>query len=277
MSKTTGTRKSTKTAGRPRRRAVANKEPDAASCQPRTLAIDIGGTGLKASVLDEKGAMLTERVRIKTPENCPPKLMITLLTRLVKPLPAYDRVSVGFPGVVRRGRIITAHNLGTKAWRGFNLDEALTKKLGRPVRVLNDADIQGLGAIRGEGVEMVITLGTGMGSSLFEDGRLAPHLEFAHHPFRKGETYEQQLGNVARQAIGKRRWNRRVQRAIRTLRALTNFDHLYIGGGNATEIELKLPPDVSLVPNELGLKGGVWLWELKYPGSAELFRRADEA
>ncbi|MFN7944650.1 MAG: ROK family protein [Blastocatellia bacterium] len=272
MSKTTGTRKSTKA----RRRAAANKEPGAAQNHLRTLAIDIGGTGLKASVLDSKGEMTTERVRIKTPENCPPKMMITLLARLVKSLPEYDRVSVGFPGVVRKGRIVTAHNLGTKAWRGFNLDEALTKRLGRPVRVLNDADIQGLGAIRGEGVEMVITLGTGLGSSLFEDGRIAPHLEFAHHPFRKGETYEQQLGNAALQAIGKRRWNRRVQRAIETLRALTNFDHLYIGGGNAAEIKLKLPPDVSLVPNELGMKGGVWLWEEKCPGHAELFSRIDE-
>ncbi|HWQ35787.1 MAG TPA: ROK family protein [Blastocatellia bacterium] len=276
MKKTAGTKKSRTTARRVSQAAASNGQPTEAAAGPKTLAIDIGGTGLKASVLDVKGEMLTERVRIKTPQNCSPRVMVSLLARLIKPLPQYDRVSVGFPGVVRRGRVVTAHNLGTQAWRGFRLDQALTKKLGRPVRILNDADIQGLGAIKGQGVEMVITLGTGFGSSLFEDGRLAPHLEFAHHPFRKGETYEQQLGNAALQAVGKRRWNRRVQRAIETLRALTTFDHLYIGGGNAKEISFKLPPDVSLVPNELGLRGGVWLWEEKCPGSTDIFRRADE-
>ena len=161
--------------------------------QINTLAIDIGGTGLKASVLDEEGTMLTERVRVDTPPQCPPELMVETLAQLVANLPEYHRVSVGFPGVIRHGVVLTAHNLGTRGWHGFALDKALAKRLGKPVRVLNDADVQGLGAITGMGVELVITLGTGMGSSLFEDGRLAPHLELAHHPFRKDETYEEQL------------------------------------------------------------------------------------
>lgn len=240
-----------------------------------TLAIDIGGTGLKATVLNQTGEMLTERVRIKTPDFCPPELMIELLGELVAPLPAYDRVAVGFPGVVRKGTILTAHNLGTEAWRGFNLDQALTEKLGKPVRVLNDADIQGLGAIQGKGLEVVITLGTGVGSSLFEDGRLGPHLELAHHPFRKGETYEEQLGNSALQKIGKKRWNRRLGKAIAALRVLTTFDHLYFGGGNAKEVRLKLPADVSIVPNDLGMRGGIWLWEEKCPGSTAIFQKTD--
>lgn len=226
----------------------------------KTLAIDIGGTGLKASVLDEEGAMLTERVRVDTPPKCPPDLMVETLAQLVAPLPAYDRISVGFPGVIRHGKVLTAHNLDTGAWYGFALDKALEKKLGKPVRVLNDADIQGLGAIRGRGVEVVITLGTGVGSSLFEDGRLAPHLELAHHPFRKGETYEEQLGNAALEAKGKRKWRRRVLLAIETLRDLTTFDHLYLGGGNSELLHADLPPGVSTVSNELGMRGGIWLW-----------------
>jgi polyphosphate glucokinase len=227
---------------------------------PCTLAIDIGGTGLKATVLNARGQMLVERVRIETPENCSPRQMIALLKKLTAPLPRYDRVSVGFPGVVRKGVIMTAHNLGTKAWKGFNLDAALTKAFGKPVRVLNDADIQGLGAVRGKGVELVITLGTGMGSSFFEDGNLAPHLELAHHPFRQGQTYEEQLGNAAFEEVGRKRWNRRLRKAIDTLRRLTTFDRMYIGGGNAKEISFKLPPDISVVSNELGLRGGIWLW-----------------
>jgi hypothetical protein len=112
----------------------------------------------------------------------------------------------------------------------------------------------GLAAIRGHGVELVITLGTGVGSGLFEDGRPSPHLELAHHPFRNGETYEEQLGNKAFLDVGTKRWNKRVERAIKTLRILTTFDRLYFGGGNADKIEFDLPADVERVPNVLGLR-----------------------
>ncbi len=235
---------------------------------PYTLAIDIGGTGLKASVLDVKGIMTHERVRIPTPANCPPKLMLTKLKELIALIPAtapkFDRISVGFPGVVREGRIYTAHNLGTKPWVNFDLANALKKQFGKPCRVLNDADLQGLAAINqlgGKGVEMVITLGTGLGSSLFENGRLLPHMEFAHHPFRHDETYEEQLGDVTREDVGKKRWNKRVGLAIEALHNLINFDRLYIGGGNAEKIGFKLPPYVKIIPNTLGMIGGVYLWK----------------
>lgn len=234
---------------------------------PKTLAIDIGGTGLKASVLDSEGAMLTERVRVATPPQCPPALMVETLKKLIAPLPSYDRVSVGFPGVVRQGVVITAHNLGTEAWKGFQIDRVLTAKLKKPVRVINDADMQGLGAIRGKGVEVVITLGTGLGSSIFEEGHLLTHLELAHHPFRKGQTYEQQLGNLALETAGKRKWKKRVGLAIQALRSLTTFDHLYVGGGNAKLLTEGLPSDVSTVSNDLGMRGGIWLWRERTPGA----------
>jgi polyphosphate glucokinase len=255
--------------------APSAKTPTARAAGAITLAIDIGGTGLKASLLDKEGEMVTERVRVDTPPNLPPPQMVDTLAKLVAPLTGYARVSVGFPGVVRRGKIVTAPNLGTDLWKGFDLDLALTERLGKPVRVLNDADVQGLGAISGVGVEMVITLGTGLGSSLFEDGRSAPHLEFAHHPFRKKQTYEQQLGKAALKEVGKETWNHRVSKAIKTLRILTNFDHLYIGGGNARLVGFELPPDVSLVSNELGMRGGIWLWKDRSPGSTDIFRRQE--
>jgi polyphosphate glucokinase len=226
----------------------------------RTLAIDVGGTGLKASVIDEAGRLLTERVRVDTPVGSPPREIVEALVRLVEPLGAYDRVSVGFPGVVRNGRVLTAPNLDNKGWKGYDLAGALGRALGKPTRVANDADVQGLAVIAGKGVEMVITLGTGFGTGLYLEGRLGPHLELSHHPFRKGESYDEQLGNAARKRVGNRKWNKRVQRAIRTLRALTNFDHLYIGGGNAKKIGFELDPDVSVVSNEAGIKGGVALW-----------------
>ena len=227
----------------------------------RTLAIDVGGSGLKASVLDEAGRLLTERVRVDTPVGSPPREIVDALARLVAPLGAYDRVSVGFPGVVRQGRVLTAPNLDNKGWKGFDLAGALSRALGKPVRVANDADVQGLAVIAGKGVEVVVTLGTGFGTGLYLDGRLAPHLELSHHPFRKGETYDEQLGNAARKRVGTRTWNRRVKKAIRNIRALASFDHLYIGGGNARRIDFELDPDVTIVSNDAGIKGGVALWQ----------------
>ena len=225
-----------------------------------TLAIDIGGTGLKASIIDAAAQMRTDRVRVPTPVGAAPQKIVETLAALVAPLGAYDRVSVGFPGVVRGGRILTAVNMGNDAWKGFDLAAALSTALGKPVRVANDADIQGLAAIAGKGLEMVITLGTGFGTGLYLDGRLGPHLELAHHQFRHGETYEQQLSNAVRKQVGSARWNRRVKKAIDSLRRLTYFDHLYIGGGNAKRIDFPLDPDVTTISNEAGLTGGVALW-----------------
>ena len=226
----------------------------------RILAIDIGGTGLKAAILDIDGNLMTERVRVETPHPCSPGELVDALVKLVEPLPSFDLVSVGFPGVARNGKIITAPNLGTEELMGLDLAGTLQQRLGKPVRVINDADMQGYGAIEGKGLEMVITLGTGFGSALFMDGVLAPHLEIAHLPFRKGKDYDQQIGDKARKKIGRKKWNRRVKRAIDTLRVLTHFDKLYIGGGNADQIKFELDSDVQIISNENGVRGGAWLW-----------------
>jgi polyphosphate glucokinase len=227
----------------------------------QTLSIDIGGSRLKAAILDENGKMITERVRIDTPDPCPPEALLVALNKLVLQLSGYDRISVGFPGVVRKGKVFGAVNLGSEYWQGYDLEKALSEQFGKPTKVINDADMQGLAAIQGEGIEMVITLGTGVGSGLFEDGRLAPHLEVGHIPFRNNQTFEEQLGNRAFEEAGKRRWNRRLQRAIKYWRILTNFDRLYLGGGNAEHVSFKLDPDVEIISNELGMTGGIWLWK----------------
>lgn len=243
-------------------RATAVRRPRLGTRRgPRTLAVDVGGSHVKASVLDSKGNMLHERVRVDTPRDLTPARLVGLIAGLVKQLPRFDRVSVGFPGVVRDGVVRTAPNLGTERFHGFDLASALSRRLGKPVRVENDADVQGLAAVKGRGVEMVITLGTGFGSSIFVDGKLGPHLELAHHGFRKGKTYEEELGEAARKRRGTKYWLHRVQDAIESLRTLTNFDHLYIGGGNARLVTIDLPPDVSLVSNTAGIVGGVKLWD----------------
>lgn len=226
----------------------------------KTLAIDVGGSHLKASVLNEDGTPMVDRVRVETPVGAPPAAVVAALTELVGPLPPFDRVSVGFPGVVRNGIVLTAPNLDNDDWKGFKLAETMAAKLGKPVKVLNDADMQGMAVITGHGVEVVITLGTGFGSAVFVDGRRGAHLELAHHPFRKGETYDEQLGNAARKRVGKKKWNKRVKRAIDNLRALTYFDHLYIGGGNGKKVAIELDPDVTLVSNAAGIEGGLAAW-----------------
>lgn len=238
-----------------------------------TLTFDIGGTGLKATVLDPAGRMLTDRRRIETPHPMAPTELVEHLHALADGMPEFHRISAGFPGVVRRGRLLSAHNfVGTKgpgsepnpalveAWIGFDLDAALEATFGVPARVVNDADLQGFDAVRGDGVEIVITLGTGLGSALFDDGHLAPHLELAHHPFRKDQTYEEQLGDRALKKVGATKWNKRLRHAIETIDGLFLFDHLYVGGGNARHIDFELPDRVERIDPNAGLLAGIKLW-----------------
>jgi len=220
----------------------------------------VGGSHLKASVLDRAGTFLADRARVATPVGHPPKDTIEAIVRLVEALPDFDRVSVGFPGVVRGGVVRTAPNLGHEGWKGFDLAGALGSRLGKPVRVLNDADMQGLAVIRGIGLEMVVTLGTGFGTGLYLDGKLLPHLEIAHQQFQKGETFDERLGNAARKRVGDRKWSKRVRKAVADLRALTHFDHLYLGGGNARRLTFEPDPDVTIISNRAGIEGGVAAW-----------------
>ncbi|MBD1880903.1 MULTISPECIES: ROK family protein [unclassified Coleofasciculus] len=225
----------------------------------RTLAVDIGGSGIKVIVLDEAGEPQTERSRVETPAPAKPEPVIDAIASLAAGAGEFDRVSVGFPGVVRDGVTKTAVNL-TPEWIGFDLATVLSDRLGKPVRVANDADIQGMGAISGKGVELVITLGTGFGSALFVDGKLVPNLELGHHPFRKGETYEEQMGRAALDKVGKEKWNNRLEKALASLQHLFNYDSLYIGGGEAKKIAFELPSNTKIVPNVTGLLGGIALW-----------------
>ena len=226
---------------------------------PRTLSIDIGGTGLKASVLDETGNMVEEHVRVPTPNPCTPDIMVKALVGLTAPLTSYDRISIGFPGVVRDGRIVTAPHWKGKAWRDYPLADTMAHRLGKPARLLNDAEVQGWH--RRAGLEVVLTLGTGLGSAVFSHGALTPHLELAHHPIRRGETYNDYVGNAARRAISSKRWNKRVLKVIAIVESLLNYDVLYIGGGNAAKVKVALPDNVHLASNDAGITGGVRLWD----------------
>jgi polyphosphate glucokinase len=226
----------------------------------RTLCIDIGGTGIKMIVLDPEGEPVNERARELTPKPATPKAMLEVMGGMLKQQPRFDRISVGYPGVVRQGITLSAANVDA-SWIGFNLQRELEALAGVPTRVLNDADLQGYGVIEGGGVEMVLTLGTGVGSALFVDGRLVPNLELGHHPFQKDKTYEERLSDAELKEHGKQKWSKRVGEMIELLSAIFNYDRLHIGGGNAEHIKVDLPANVSIFDNVDGMTGGIRLWD----------------
>lgn len=227
---------------------------------PLTLSIDVGGSGVKMMILDRAGEPVTERLRRKTPDQPTPELVLKEIAAMAEAIGPFDRVSVGFPGVVVDGVTRTAVNLHND-WAGFDLRNGLAQRLGKDVRVANDADVQGLGVIEGIGVELVLTLGTGIGSALFTDGKLVPNLELGHHPFERGKTYEERMSDLELRKKGKEAWNQRLQRAIQTVDRVFNYRVLYLGGGNARKIAIELPANVRIVPNIAGILGGIRLWD----------------
>lgn len=241
----------------------------------RTLAIDCGGSGLKGSVLDHEGEMVADRVRVPTPYPMSPDHFVNVLTQMAASLPPADRATVGMPGMIRHGRVIaTPHYVTTQgphspvdpelalAWDHFDAQSALAHSLGIPTRVVNDAEVHAAAVVSGQGLEVTFTLGTGLGCAVFDDGVLAPKLEVSRSPVRKGAIYDEWIGDRARRELGNKRWSRRVLKAINGLRPMFLWDHCFVGGGNAARLTLDLGDDVTTVPNDAGISGGIRLWEL---------------
>jgi polyphosphate glucokinase len=237
------------------------------------LCVDVGGTAIKAAVLDAHAACVSDRVRRPTPYPLVPDRLTTLVCSIATELGGHDRASVGFPGLVRDGRVLTAPLFVRTAgpgspvspslahkWEGRDLRGALQHALDRPVRVGNDADVHGAAVVTGDGLELVVTLGTGVGTGLFLAGRACPHLELAHHPLRDGETYNERLGDAARRTVGDRAWSVQVLDALGVLDRLVRPDHVWIGGGNARHLDGPLPANATVVDDDAGVTGGVHLW-----------------
>ncbi len=228
---------------------------------PYTLIFDIGATLIKMMVLDSKGMPISEKAIILTPSPATVKRVCNLIYKMIQLTKVkFDRVSAGFPGVVQKGIIMTADNMHP-SWIGFAFQKKLQYMTSRPSQVANDADMQGLGVVRGVGVELVITLGTGLGSALFLNGKLLPNLELAHHPFHNNQTYEALLGKKALQENGIVKWRTNLKRGILLWQQTFNYDKLYLGGGYAQKINFILPTSVKIFDNKEGLLGGIKLWE----------------
>ncbi len=247
---------------------------------PATLAVDCGGGGIKASVLDAAGTMHAQPVRAATPYPLPPQRLIDTIRALADQLPPADRATVGMPGMIRHGVVVTTPHYVTRAgprtkvlpelvsaWEGLDLQDALARTLGVPVLLLNDAEVHGAGVIAGAGLEMIITLGTGLGNALFDGGRLAPHAELSRALARWGLSYDEYIGEHERLRLGDAMWSRRVRQVVDSLRPVFLWDRLYLGGGNSRRITAqtldRLGDEVVVVPNSAGIVGGVRAWELR--------------
>ena len=244
-----------------------------------TLAIDCGGGGIKGAVLDESGTMRAQPVRVPTPYPFPPSLFVETLAGLATQLPRADRVTVGLPGMIRHGVVITTPHYVTRSgphtrvvpdlvdlWHGFDARTALSEAFGLPTMVLNDAEVHGAGVVAGQGLEVVLTLGTGLGCAIFDGGHLAPHLEISQAPVRWGLSYDEYIGEHERRRLGDALWSRRALRVIDALRPVFVWDRLYIGGGNSRHITpttvARLGDDTVIVPNTVALIGGARVWQL---------------
>ena len=227
----------------------------------KILAVDIGGSHIKTMVLDAGGNPLEERRRLPTPNPSSPEAVVDIIKKLAAQSAGYTKVAVGFPGFVQNNVVKTAPNLGTEAWKDYQLATILQEALGKPTLVVNDADFQGAGLVSGKGLEMVITLGTGFGTALLLDGALLPHLEISQLPVTKSKNYDAYIGQAALEFIGEVRWNERMKKVLQTLRTVFNFNHLYISGGNAELLNFDLGADVSIKSNKDGFVGAVKLWQ----------------
>jgi predicted NBD/HSP70 family sugar kinase len=173
----------------------------------------------------------------------------------------YDAVSIGYPGVVRRGRIVREpHNLGA-GWVGFDFRAAFA----RPVKIINDAAMQALGDYDG-GKMLFLGLGTGLGSALIVDGVIAA-MELGHLHGGDGHNYEYDLGNQGRKRLGNKRWRRKVQAVVNGFRAALLPDYIVLGGGNAARLE-PLPPQTRRGDNAQAFVGGFRLWLPRHRGAA---------
>jgi len=225
-----------------------------------TLAVDIGGGSVKLLVLSAEGVPVTETLVQPTPQPATPDAVLKLVHDMADTLPPHRRVSVGFPGVVKDGVAFNAPNLGNELWDRVPLAERLTQALQRPVRAVNDVDLQGLGVVRGRGVEMVVTLGTGMGAALFTEGALVPNLELGHHPLRDEKTYEDLVRDSELKSIGPVEWTARVLHALEQIKPIFNYDTLHLGGGNVQNLTAKLPDDVRVYTLAEAMRGALRLW-----------------
>lgn len=243
--------------------------------QDQIFAIDIGATNIKFSHVNEQGELLRAVRRRPTPYPCsPPRLVEFLEERIAKS--GARRVGVGFPGEFRDGHVIRPGNLSRPGgvttdvdpkldtqWRGFALEDVLRTASGREVRVVNDATMAALGCIEGHGIELVLTLGTGLGLALSLDGQLQKVRDVGAEVFRDGKTYDQTVGERAR-ALDEEHWNSTVAEVVDRFAKEFSATTVHFAGGNARRIVAAefeyLPYRIVINGNEAPMRGAARLF-----------------
>jgi len=220
--------------------------------QRRVLAIDVGGTHVKTRMSGRR-----ETREFESGPTMTPRQMVAHVRELTADS-KYDVVSIGYPGVVVHGKIVTEpHNLG-RGWVGFDFRKAF----GRPTQLMNDAAMQAIGSYEG-GRMLFLGLGTGLGSALVVDGTVAP-MELAHLPYKNGRTFEDYVGDRGRRRLGPKKWRRAVADVVGQLSKALEADYVVLGGGNAKKLK-KLPKNARLGNNQFAFLGGYRVWRTPAP------------
>ncbi|MBN7810753.1 ROK family protein [Algoriphagus sp. H41] len=214
------------------------------------LVIDIGGSNIKILATGQP-----ERIKIPSGKDFTPEEMIPLVKEAAKDW-NYEVITIGFPGVVKQGKIVADPvNMGS-GWKGFDFENAF----GCPVKIINDAAMQALGSYEG-GKLLFMGFGTGLGTALVFEDLILP-MEGGHLPFKLG-TFETHVGNAAMKKMGKKKWKELVAQSIAHFRRCFQPDHIILGGGNSKLLD-EIPEDCSLGSNKNAFTGGFRLWEKSY-------------
>jgi polyphosphate glucokinase len=240
------------------------------------LGIDIGGSAIKGAPVDvERGELTRERVRLDTPETSTPEAVADVVARLVEQLDddldEGSPVGITVPAVVDHGVVRTAANID-KSWIGTDADTLFTQRLGRPVHVVNDADAAGVaemhhGAGKGQdGVVLLTTLGTGIGSALFRGGQLLPNTELGHLELDGHDAETRAAGSVRdREDLSWKAWAERLQRYYSHVEDLLWPDLIIVGGGVSRKadkflplLDLRTPIVPAALRNDAGIIGAAW-------------------
>jgi len=244
---------------------------------PMTVCVDVGATSLKAAIVDARGEMVGDRVKVKTAWPMTPQRLLEEVSRLVVRLPKAERMALGFPGPVIDGVVQRGSNLeraagpGSEptealeaAWRGFDLQRRLSATFETEARVGNDADVAALACTRGKGLELTVSLGSGFGTGLTLDGDLLPHLELSQLRWSRRESFDDVLGEHARKRDGEAKWHDRVVGALIMARDVVGFDWLHLTGGNGPRVRHDALGDLAACtsngPSRAGILGGVRLF-----------------
>jgi polyphosphate glucokinase len=229
----------------------------------KILVIDVGGTHVKLKVSGRDETLKFPSSKSLTPR----RMMAAALKAAAAAGWRFDALTVGIPAPVVDGNIaLEPANLG-RGWTRFDFSAAA----GKPVRVLNDAAMQALGSYQGRGTMLFLGLGTGLGAAMVVDGTLVP-LELARLPFRQGEL-EDYTGERALLRMGKARWRKSVDQAVRDVAAAFVVDEVVLGGGNAKRLK-HLPPKARLGSNTFAMVGGERIWREQHHAGQRRFTAA---